>query len=86
MRVNTLLSTAFGIVAVNALINDFAVPKTIKPGDLFNISAHQTSGQGYYETLIWLNIQSLASGASYVDGIPCRYFFGPYDLGESSSR
>lgn len=81
MYVPALLIGALGAVAVNAVIADIGVPKTIKSGDTFSILGHQTIGQGYGEYSIIFGIQSADSegGIKYPDSLGDP-FAGPFDL------
>jgi hypothetical protein len=82
MHATTLFAAATGIASVTAIVQDIGVPKTIKYGDKFNITSHQTIGQGYGQWSIIFGIQSAAS-AVYPDtlGDP---FAGPFDMRRKS--
>ncbi|KAH8904998.1 hypothetical protein BR93DRAFT_929250 [Coniochaeta sp. PMI_546] len=82
MYASALLVAALGAGAVNAVIADIGVPKTIKSGDTFSILGHQTIGQGYGEYSIIFGIQKVdpAVGVPYPDSLG-DVFAGPYDLG-----
>lgn len=84
---NTLASVGFLLAGVNAVIQDLAVPKTIRPGDKFNITGHQTSGQGYGEILIMFGVQDSSNpSSSYYPGEMGSLFAGPFDLGKELFR
>ncbi|KAK4208611.1 hypothetical protein QBC37DRAFT_353263 [Rhypophila decipiens] len=85
MRTSALFSAVFGFTAVNALIADLGVPKIIKSGQKFNITGHQTIGQGYRETMVWFGIQE-PSSYPYGPGDMGSIFAGPFDLAQFAGQ